>query len=81
MSAIADPRSGAHASQSGGGTAHAGIRPASTGALAVRLIFGLTWALRVRAVGRTGAVGLDRTLVKRWAWWRVVAEPHAADRR
>jgi thiosulfate dehydrogenase (quinone) large subunit len=24
---------------------------------------------------------LDRALVRRWSWWRVLAEPHAADRR
>jgi thiosulfate dehydrogenase [quinone] large subunit len=24
---------------------------------------------------------LDRALVKRWSWWRAVAEPHASDRR
>jgi thiosulfate dehydrogenase [quinone] large subunit len=26
-------------------------------------------------------LSLDRKLVKRWAWWRLLAEPHAADRR
>jgi uncharacterized membrane protein YphA (DoxX/SURF4 family) len=26
-------------------------------------------------------LSLDRTLVARWTWWRVVAEPHATDRR
>jgi nitrite reductase (NO-forming) len=27
-----------------------------------------------------GRLGLDRTLITRWSWWKLVAEPHAADR-
>jgi uncharacterized membrane protein YphA (DoxX/SURF4 family) len=29
---------------------------------------------------RRERIGLDRVLVARWPWWRVLAEPHAVDR-
>ena len=30
---------------------------------------------------RREPLSLDRSLVRRWSWWRQLAEPHAADRR
>ena len=61
-----------------GGPYMSGSTDIGTG-IVYALLFG---ALLVFAPpARRERLSLDRSLVTRWSWWRIVAEPHADDRR
>jgi uncharacterized membrane protein YphA (DoxX/SURF4 family) len=61
-----------------GGPYTSGATDIGTGII-YALLFGALLVLAPSARGEQ--LSLDRSLVTRWSWWKLLAEPHAADRR
>ena len=60
-----------------GGPYVSGTTDVGTGIIYTMLFVAL---LTFAPPARRDRVSLDRVLVRRWTWWRIVAEPHAVDR-